>query len=168
MRLSVYTRLDPGFALCRNLRTQVFVNEYNAPISQERDNQDYRAVHYLVRDHHNTPIGVARSHVEGDFCKIQRFALLPPYRQTDKLEQAFRLILNDCLTRYPYMPCNVYAQKHQEDFYKTFGFVPEGDTFLYADFVFRNMVLPYDERKAVNENTTDASLKGFKITQYAG
>lgn len=153
MRLSVYTRLDPGFSLCRDMRTQIFVDEYNVPVSYERDSQDYRAAHYIIRHSDNTPIGVARSHMEGDFCKIQRFALLPPYRDETIREQAFALILKDCSTRYPCMPLNVYAQGHQEEFYSKFGFIAEGEKFVYADFILRNMILPYQETSAVNQNS---------------
>lgn len=154
MRLSVYTRLDPGFSLCRDMRTQIFVDEHNVPVSYERDAQDYRAAHYIIRHSDNTPIGVARSYVEGDFCKIQRFGLLPPYRNDAIRQQAFALILKDCSSRYPFMPMNVYAQAHQEEFYAAFGFVPEGEKFVYADFVLRNMILPSAKTNAANQQST--------------
>lgn len=147
MRLAVYNRLDPGFSLCRDIRTAVFVDEYNIPINKERDNQDYRATHYLIRQTDNTPIGVARSYVEGDYCKIQRFALLPSYRNETLRKQAFALVLKDCETRYPFMPLQIFVPEQECGFYREFGFVSEGEAFLYAGFKTRTMNLPAKVKK---------------------
>lgn len=142
MRIATYTRLDPGFRLCRDIRTAIFVDEYNVPASKERDHQDYGATHYLIRHDDMTPIGVARSHIEGDYCKIQRFAFLPPYRHDELRTQAFTMILEHCAKKYPFLPIQVYAREEECEFYMQFGFQPEGDMFLYADFQLQAMNLP--------------------------
>lgn len=153
MRLSIYTRLDSAFTLCREIRTKVFVNEYNIPVSFERDSLDYRAAHYLIRDRDNAVMGVARSYLNGDFCYIQRFALLPEYRDQGLEPIAMQMIINDCKRRYPYVPLCVYAQPEKEEFYKSLGFDFQSDTFMYAGFEVRSMVLNVQQNEKLLEQT---------------
>src|SRR5690606_27361356 len=110
MRIDIYTRLDPEFALCRELRTRIFVDELDIPLSRERDDRDYGAAHYLISLIKDlSSVGVCRSYIQGDYCVIERLGLLPEYRGFNLAKKAFGLVLDDCRQRYPYMPILVYA-----------------------------------------------------------
>jgi predicted GNAT family N-acyltransferase len=128
-----WTHLGP---LAGPVRERVFVQEQGVPADIEYDEADPVSVHVLARGPGGEAIGTGRLLPDGH---IGRMAVLPEWRgkgvgtallarlmESARERGMSRLVLN--------------AQTSAIDFYRRFGFVPEGDEFMEAGIAHVAMV----------------------------
>jgi predicted GNAT family N-acyltransferase len=126
---------DAAFAECFRLRVQVFVEEQNVPMAEERDAFDASARHFLARLD-GTAIGTLRLlEPSPDVAKITRVAVLRPARGTG---------LGAALMRRAEAASNASiflldAQIQALGFYQRLGFEPFGEEFMEAGIAHRRM-----------------------------
>lgn len=124
-----------------NIRNIVFVEEQNCPYDIEVvPEEEKEAKHFLIYDK-ETPIGTIRYREVGDRTfKLERFAVLKEYRGHGYGKQAFLYLMNKLEEEYN--PCTIYfnAQYQLLDYYKSLGFIEEGETFYEANIKHIKMV----------------------------
>ncbi len=110
------------------IRYQVFVEEQQVPVSEEIDQFDPSAHHYLVWLNHQ-PVGCARMvEVDSTTLKIGRFAILRHYRRKGighqllnyLIETAIHLPVNTLILSSQYNAIGFYQQKGFEEFGERF------------------------------------------------
>lgn len=123
------------------IRQRVFVHEQNVDYEEEViPEEEKEALHFLIYDK-TTPVGTIRYRVMGErLFKIERFAILKEYRNKHFGKQAFAFLLDMISERYN--PCTIYlnAQYQLLDYYKSFGFVEEGEIFYEANIKHQKLV----------------------------
>ncbi len=79
------------------IRTLVFVKEQGVDPNLEYDIYENQCHHYLLSDR-NIPIGTARWRETKDGIKLERFAILPKYRNKGAGQKLLKRVLEDiCL-----------------------------------------------------------------------
>lgn len=121
------------------IRQKVFVEEQQVDAREEYDEFEQTSVHYLVYVD-DTPVGTARWRITKDGIKLERFAVLKPYRNRNAGRAVLLKVLGDVLPlkKKTYMNAQVTAM----NFYKREGFVAEGDLFLECNIAHYKMVYP--------------------------
>lgn len=122
-----------------SIREQVFVHEQNVPRDAEYDQYEATAKHYLAT-YNQTPCGAARWRVTDDGVKLERFAVLQPYRNKKIGGHVLKAVLEDVLAAHPEKKIYLNAQLPAVDFYKQHGFITEGDMFTECDIVHYKMI----------------------------
>ncbi|MFO8053900.1 MAG: GNAT family N-acetyltransferase [Bacteroidales bacterium] len=119
------------------IREKVFIKEQNVPESLEKDDSDPEAVHYLLWDKGN-PIGTARYRETSRGIKLERFAVLPEYRN----QGTGTILLNFVLEDLKNNPAKIYlnSQNAAVSFYERAGFKTEGEAFKEAGIWHYRMV----------------------------
>ena len=129
-----------NFALCRQLRRVVFIEEQGVPEADELDDQDEAAIHLLVLQD-NVAVGSARLLIKGVQGKIGRVCVLAPARGAG----IGAALIRAAVDRFRHMPgivsVKLGAQTHALGFYAGLGFVAEGPEYLDAGILHRDMVL---------------------------
>lgn len=119
------------------IRTKVFVDEQKVPIAIEMDEFDATSNHILA-SWNDQPAGTARWRETECGMKLERFAVLKPYRGMGVGSQLVTYILN----RIDHaVPIYLNAQESVIDFYSTHGFKVTGDRFFEADIPHKKMIL---------------------------
>lgn len=128
---------DPDFRRCFDIRLAVFVTEQNVPESEERDEHDAGAIHYLAEiDGH--PAGTARVLLRepGARAKITRVAVLRAYRG-----QGIGAMLMRHIERHvPARQFMLDGQLQALPFYERLGYQAAGAVFMEAGIAHRHMV----------------------------
>lgn len=126
------------------IREKVFVQEQQVAPEEEYDEYEASATHYLAYSKDNTACGTARWRETRNGIKLERFAVLAPYRgqgagatilhqmlvDIDKSEQANQLIY-------------LHAQITAIPFYERFGFKKIGDEFEECNIKHFQMIRTY-------------------------
>lgn len=124
------------------IRNTVFVIEQHVDHDLEYDEFENEATHYLAM-YGNYPCGAARWRYTENGIKLERFAVLAPYRSKDVGVGLLDAILDDVI------PLNkkiyLHAQKSAYGFYAKYGFVEEGDHFWEAGIEHVVMVYKTEE-----------------------
>ncbi|NOZ04455.1 MAG: GNAT family N-acetyltransferase [FCB group bacterium] len=124
-------------AVALAIREEVFVREQNVPLEIEMDEFDKEASHVLAfRD--EKPVGTARWRATYRGIKLERFAVLKPYRSKGVGKALVTFILDQIPEN---IHCYLHAQESVIPFYEQFGFRSEGPLFYEADIPHRRMVL---------------------------
>ena len=138
MTLVISETLD--FALCRQLRRVVFIEEQGVPEADEVDDQDDVAIHLLARQD-GVAIGSARLLILADQGKIGRVCVLAPARGAG----IGAALIRAAVDRFRQIPeiasVKLGAQTHALGFYASLGFVAQGPEYLDAGILHRDMVL---------------------------
>lgn len=121
----------------RNIREKVFVQEQQVPISDEWDEHDDTATHFVVfnSDKRENPIACARLLNDG---QIGRVAVLKHHRQKGIGEALMRHIILFA-TEHHYPTLFLHAQTQTIEFYRKLGFTDYGETFMDAGIPHRAM-----------------------------
>ena len=129
--------IEPGdMAACFAIRREVFCVEQGVSEDHEIDGRDPECRHYLLRVAGRT-IGTARVRpVETGVAKIERVAILKPYRGRGLGFGLMRHVLRE-LDRGRAV---LHAQTHSESFYRALGFETEGEPFEEAGIPHVRMV----------------------------
>lgn len=112
------------------IRNEVFVQEQQVAPEEEYDKYDSTAAHYLAYDDKNTACGTARWRKTGSGIKLERFAVLAPYRGLGAGAAILRQMLIDIdksegIDQIVYL----HAQITAIPFYERFEFEKVGDEF---------------------------------------
>ncbi|MFD2717697.1 GNAT family N-acetyltransferase [Hymenobacter monticola] len=137
-RITDLRDLDAAFTI----REKVFQQEQGVPVELEFDEHDRRdARHYLARATDGTPAGAARWRETENGVKLERFAVLPEFRNQEIGAVLLRAVLTDVRAELPNAPVYLNAQLRAVPFYARHGFKAEGDMFVEADIQHYKMVL---------------------------
>ncbi|MCF8227697.1 MAG: GNAT family N-acetyltransferase [Bacteroidales bacterium] len=112
------------------IRTLVFVKEQDVDPKIEYDEYENQCQHYLVYVDGN-PIGAARWRETGAGIRLERFAILPEYRNNKLGEKLLKKMLQDVLPKNK--PIYLHSQVRSQGVYERNGFVAKGDVFNEAD-----------------------------------
>ena len=130
--------LDAAFTI----REQVFQAEQGVPADLEHDAHDRRdARHYLARTADGTPAGAARWRETAHGVKLERFAVLPAFRNQEIGAALLRAVLADVAAERPAAEVYLNAQLRAVPFYERHGFRKEGEMFEEAAIQHYKMVL---------------------------
>lgn len=113
------------------LRNRVFVIEQNC-VYLDTDGKDFHAWHLLGR-HEGNVIAYARLIPEGisyDELSIGRVVCAPEVRRTGVGRRLMTEAIANMERIYGYGAIRISAQCYLEKFYRDFGFVSEGETYL--------------------------------------
>jgi predicted GNAT family N-acyltransferase len=115
--------------LAFDIRRKVFVEEQKVDPALEYDNHEEEATHYLVY-FDDIPCGTARWRKTPLGIKLERFAVLPAYRNKGIGDIMVQKVLEDVL------PLNLTVYLHSQlracSLYRRNGFVEEGNIFVEA------------------------------------
>jgi predicted GNAT family N-acyltransferase len=130
--------LDAAFTI----REKVFVEGQGVPLDLEHDEHDRRdARHYLARTADGTPAGAARWRETDKGIKLERFAVLPEYRNQEIGAALLHAVLRDVNAEFPAAPVYLNAQLRAVPFYERHGFHKVGEMFVEADIQHYKMML---------------------------
>lgn len=121
------------------IRNEVFIKEQKVSEEEEYDEFEDSCIHYLATVD-NTPVGTARIRKTQNGTKLERFAVLIPYRNKGVASK----ILNEVL-QHPWVNNQEYvylhAQTSAKGFYLKHGFEEIGNEFIEADIQHIKMYL---------------------------
>ncbi|MFD1469415.1 GNAT family N-acetyltransferase [Hymenobacter caeli] len=130
--------LDAAFTI----RETVFVAEQGVPAALENDEHDRRdARHYLARAPDGTPAGAARWRETAGGVKLERFAVLPAFRNQEIGATLLHAVLADVRAELPAATVYLNAQLRAVPFYARHGFQKVGEMFEEAGIQHFKMVL---------------------------
>jgi predicted GNAT family N-acyltransferase len=119
------------------IRNAVFVEEQKVSREEEYDAHEDEAVHYLIL-HNNEAIGTARRRETPNGVKLERFAVLPAYRNKGAGSVLVHRVLSDAKSLHKKI--YLHAQVAAMNVYARAGFIPEGDLFYEAGIPHYRMV----------------------------
>lgn len=131
--------LDAAFTI----REKVFVGEQNVPAEAEYDAHDRASTtrHYLARVD-DQPAGAARWRPTNNGVKLERFAVLPAFRNHGVGEALVHQVLADVRAEAPdAAQVYLHAQLRAIPLYERTGFSKVGDMFAECDIQHYKMVL---------------------------
>jgi predicted GNAT family N-acyltransferase len=117
-----------GEPLLKSVREAVFIKEQGVPAELEWDGLDEGCRHALALSHKGQAIGSGRMLANGH---IGRIAVLPQWRK-QKVGTAIMEALLDYARAHDYKQVDVDAQVYAMPFYRSFGFVEQGEEFMDA------------------------------------
>jgi len=121
------------------IRTEVFVHEQKCLPSEEFDELDAQAVHYLLLENEK-PVATGRFRKTDKGIKIERIATRKAYRGNGYASQIIKFLIQESKVVYP---LNSYFYLHAQvevmPLYQQLGFQPYGGTFIEADIVHQAM-----------------------------
>lgn len=117
------------FSKALDIRKIVFVEEQNVPPEHEYDEFENESHHYLLF-YDDEPIAVARWRKTENGIKLERFAMLPEYRNKGLGSELLYRIMKDVslLRKMIYL----HAQLKAVSYYERVGFEKRGDIFVEA------------------------------------
>jgi len=128
-RISTPADLDAAF----RIREIVFVEGQGVPAASEHDAHDHTdAVHYLARTADGTACGAARWRPTANGVKLERFAVLAPYRNQQVGAALLAAVLRDVRAAHPAATVYLHAQLPAVRFYERHGFGRVGEEFEEA------------------------------------
>lgn len=142
---------DADWEAVRAIREAVFVHEQACPPDEEWDDHDApdargRAVHHLLGTVAGEPAACARWRpVAGDVAKLERFAVLVPFRGDGRGRALVEAALAHA-RRAGYERFALNAQSHLVGFYASFGFESVGEPFWEAGIEHMKMTLEDSDR----------------------
>ena len=139
LQISSPADLDTAFTI----RRTVFVEEQRVDEREEYDEYETISHHFLAWSE-GVPCGTARWRRTSYGVKMERFAVLAPYRGRGVGKALVRAVLNDVFQQQPEPIESIYlhAQLSAMPLYTSFGFVAIGAQFEEAGIQHYKMVLP--------------------------
>lgn len=125
-------------AISMSIRQKVFVDEQQVDATLEYDGKDDEATHYLLY-YNGDPVGTARWRPTPKGIKLERFALLPEFRNKGIGSKLLEQVMKDVAETE--QPIYLHAQEKAVTYYQRAGFVVEGDAFFEAGIRHFRMVL---------------------------
>ena len=129
-------RLQEAF----NIRRKVFVQEQNVPEEEEYDDFEDEAQHFLAF-FDQLPVATARWRKTKDGVKLERFAVLKPYRGRGVGSAIIQTVLEDVLANSAKeSEIYLHAQLDAIPFYTGFNFKIVGERFSECNILHYKMV----------------------------
>ncbi len=126
------------FGLAYTIRHKVFVEEEGVDPALEHDDHEAESTHYLLY-YNNLPVGTARWRRTVNGIKLERFAVLPGYRNKGLGDALVKKVLEDVV---PFRETvYLHSQLRACSLYQRHGFVISGEIFIEAGMGHYNMVL---------------------------
>ncbi|MFY9159588.1 GNAT family N-acetyltransferase [Aquirufa ecclesiirivi] len=123
------------------IRIEVFVVEQACLPSEEFDELDAQAKHYLLLED-GKPVATGRYRKTEKGIKIERIATLASARGKGYASQIVQHIIQEARTAYPDATYfYLHSQQTVMPLYASLGFIPFGETFIEADIVHQAMSL---------------------------
>jgi predicted GNAT family N-acyltransferase len=119
------------------IREEVFIKGQHVDPALERDQYDVIAHHYLALMD-DKAIGTARWRETSEGIKLERFAVLKPYRNQKIGEALLMAVMEDVIPQN--RPIYLNAQIRAIPFYERHGFVVQGDPFFEAEIKHLKMI----------------------------
>lgn len=117
---------DSAFEAVYEIRRKVFIEEQQVPETEEYDGYEAISHHYLALVD-GEPAGCARWRITPwHSIKLERFAVLLPYRGKGVGNAVLQAVLRDLPSGYPVY---LHAQESAMEFYRKNNFVAEGERF---------------------------------------
>ena len=113
------------------VRCIVFCGEQNVPYSIERDEFEEDAVH-IIGELEGEPVAAGRIRYFPEYAKLERIAVLRPYRGRGIGSELVRFLMSIAQER-GYSSYRMNAQVRQAPFYAGLGFHAVGERFMEAD-----------------------------------
>jgi len=118
-----------------SIRRTVFVEEQHCPAELELSNEEIS--HHFMARCAGQPCGAARWRQTDKGYKLERFAVLPAFRNQGVGKKLVAAVLADLPADK--RPIYLNAQVAAEPFYAALGFVPQGDRFEEAGIMHQQM-----------------------------
>ena len=125
-------------AISMAIRQKVFVEEQNVDAILEYDGKDDEATHYLLY-YNGKPVGTARWRFTPHGIKLERFALLPEFRNKGIGSALLKQVMADVLITGQVI--YLHAQEKAVTYYEREGFKIEGEAFYDAGIRLFKMLL---------------------------
>jgi len=125
------------FKLAFAIRQAVFVDEQGVPAALEYDNHEAEATHYLLY-YNEAPVGAARWRNTEHGIKLERFAVLPEYRNKGIGDALVKKVLEDVVPVG--RPVYLHSQLRACSLYQRHGFIISGEKFTEAGMEHYKMV----------------------------
>jgi ElaA protein len=127
------------------LRQNVFIIEQDC-IYSDIDGNDHKALHLLI---HNAKSLIAYLRifppgVKTSESSIGRIVVAPGHRGTGLGKELINSGIRICQERYPESSIKIEAQAALKEYYSNYGFVPEGDVYVWDGIDHIKMVLTKD------------------------
>ena len=135
-RITEEQELEAAF----DIRQKVFVEEQQVAADEEYDEFDKTAQHYLA-SFNGTPCGTARWRPTENGVKLERFAVLEPYRNKAVGSSILQKVLTDVKAAEPNKTIYLHAQLKAVPFYERHGFNKVGDIFTECDIQHYKMLM---------------------------
>ena len=136
--MSVKIAVTEDLRTCQALRRTVFIEEQNVPEADEVDGRDAGAVHLLATVD-GRPVGTARLLVSGDSGKIGRVCVLAEMRGKGIGARLIEAAVREFAANPAIAKVKLSAQISALPFYERLGFTAEGEDYLDAGIVHRDM-----------------------------
>tara|TARA_B100001175_G_C19421000_1_gene596079 strand:- start:734 stop:1150 length:417 start_codon:yes stop_codon:yes gene_type:complete len=120
---------------CLSIRKKVFIEEQGIPGDIEMDDDRVNATNFYALFAEEC-VGTARYRVTNNGIKLERFAVLKPYRNLGIGKALVKFILNTLNDDEIYL----HAQESVVDFYTLLGFEKIGKRFFEADIPHWKMI----------------------------
>lgn len=121
------------------IRRKVFVLEQN--VRQEMEFDQFEPVcHHYIAYLDNRAVGTARWRETAEGIKLERFAVLPPYRNKGIGKVVISHLIQD--VKPMHKPIYVTAQTHMYEFFEKVGFVLLPGEFIEAGIPHYKLILP--------------------------
>ena len=140
-------RTQGAHAHCRAIRTRVFVEEQGVPATEEWDDLDDEAIHFLAWSDASPPprpVGTARLRLLAGFAKAERVAVLRDARGRRVGHALMRALEREALA-HGAGELRLHAQVAVIPFYEKLGYRAEGPVFAEAGIDHRRMHKPLGE-----------------------
>ncbi|MEW8956347.1 GNAT family N-acetyltransferase [Clostridium sp.] len=132
MEFKTFQGKDVLFKDAEYIRTMVFVEEQGVLKDIEMDDLDDRAIH-IVMYNENLPIATGRIvEIEPKVYKVGRVAVLKEFRGQKLGYKVMEKIIEIC-KESDFKEIRLNAQLRAKDFYKSLGFIENGEIFLEAN-----------------------------------
>ena len=136
--MSVEIAVTEDLGTCQALRRTVFIEEQNVPEADEVDGRDAGAVHLLATVD-GRAVGTARLLVSGDSGKIGRVCVLAEMRGKGIGARLIEAAVREFAANPAIAKVKLSAQISALPFYERLGFTAEGEDYLDAGIVHRDM-----------------------------
>ncbi len=117
---------------CFLVRGIVFLEEQHVSHSLEMDEHEYSVLHFLGQDEMGEPIAASRLRFVEGWAKLERIAVRKKWRGQGYGKKIIRLMLSEGKKR-GFSNFKMNAQAHLVEFYRQFGFEPQGEIFMEAN-----------------------------------
>jgi predicted GNAT family N-acyltransferase len=131
------TENQENAAIAFNIRQRVFVDEQKVSRDEEYDSHEDESSHYLLLVD-ETPAGTARWRFTDKGIKLERFAVLPEFRNHGAGSYLVQKVLEDVLPQNKTI--YLHAQVAAINLYSRAGFKPIGELFYEANIPHYKMI----------------------------
>ncbi len=128
------------YQTCLKIRKEVFVNEQHVPEEDEVDAFE-KISHHLLAFYYGIPAGASRWRQNGDYIKLERFAVLKEFRSKKIATALVARTLEDIKDVYKEKKVKLllHSQLSAIALYKKFDFIEEGELFEECGIMHRTM-----------------------------